>query len=139
MKKNKPSHLLARDQIQLELAKLLCKWRTLEISYAVSIRRVVLPNEVVEDVISQCIRYGLFEEARQAAMFRRERGLRTAEVDEALKTLLLKFTPYSPLNTLNMMREAELDRYWIHIYPPFVELLQAASDDFRSFIKKECL
>lgn len=135
MKNNKSAHLLARDQTQAEIAFLLEQWNVLEISYSGFICRVVLSAEVIEDVISKCIRYGLFEEARLAARFRQKRGLKTAEVDAVLKTFLLKFTPYSSFGN----QEVEFDHKSIFSYPPFAELLQAASDEFREFIKKECL
>lgn len=140
MKKNKPAHLLARDQAQGEVILLLGQWKELEIRYSDSIRRIVLTAEVVEGVVSKCIHYGLFEEARVAARFRQERGLKIAEVDEALKALLLKFTPYTSLS--NQEAEflgKEFDHHGIFSYPPFAELLQATSDEFREFIERECL
>lgn len=140
MKKNQPPHLLARDQAQGEVILLLGQWKELEIRYSDSIRRTVLTAEVVEEVVNKCIHYGLFEEARVAARFRQERGLKIAEVDEVLKALLLKFTPFISLYTQEAeFLGKEFDRHGIFSYPPFAELLQATSDEFREFIKRECL
>lgn len=140
MKKNKPSHLFARDQAQAEVMLLLEQWKELEIRYSDSIHRIVLTVEVVEGVVSKCIHYGLFEEARVAARFRQKRGLKIAEVDEVLKALLLKFTPYISLcNQEAEFLGKEFDHHGIFSYPPFAELLQATSDEFREFIKREHL
>ncbi len=127
--------LSLRDDAQRRLIKIIGRWKDLKQKYADSIQQAILPEETVEEVVSECVRFGLFEEARLAAMFRKRPGLKTTEVDAVLKALLLKFTPYCPSG----MPEASYDRFTLRSYPPFVELLQAVSDDFRAFVKKECL
>lgn len=127
--------LVLRDKTQRRMAQILGKWDALSQRYADSIKAAVLPEEAIEYVVAECLRYGLFEEARRASMFRRARGLKTSEVDAVLKAVLLKFTPYCPFG----IPEASYDRFSLWSYPPFVELVQAASDGFRRFVKEQCL
>lgn len=127
--------LALRDATQRRMAQILGKWDALTQRYADTIKAAVLPEEAIEYVVSECVRCGLFEEARRASMFRQAPGLRTFEVDAVLKAVLLKFTPYCPFG----IPEVSYDRFSLRSYPPFVELVQAASDDFREFVRRECL
>ena len=127
--------LALRDEAQRRVVKMLGAWSALGEKYPELLTNKAFLITAVEEAITLCVKFGLFEEAMKAASFRECRGLATAEVDNMLKVLLLRYTPYSPFGT----GDASYDRFTLRSYPPFVELLQAASDDFRSFVKKECL
>lgn len=124
-----------RDEAQRRVVKMLGAWSALGEKYPDLLKSKSFLITAVEEAISLCLKFGLLDEARKAASFREQPRLATSEVDKLLKNLLLRYTPYSPFG----LGEASYDRFTLRSYPPFVELCQAASDDFREFVKKECL
>lgn len=129
------SDLPLRDEAQRRAVKMLGAWHSFGQRFPELFANKNFLDTAVEEAITLCVKFGLFEEAMKAASYREHAGLTTAEVDKVLKVLLLRYTPYSPFG----LGDASYDRFTLRSYPPFVELLQAASDDFRSFIQKECL
>ena len=145
-KKRNIAHLRARDQIRFVACNILDSWD--------EIKRESSPESghlgyvgglLVDDLVTTCIRFGLFEEALRAAAFRITPGLRVREVDEVLTVALERFMPYHAFSRYALpaeghgSRDGFYFREMIRSYPPFAELLQAASDKFRATVAKEWL
>ena len=126
--------LRGRDVMRFATCSILDAWDEFRLEF--SDKKDVIPQGLVEDIISTCLCYGLFEEARRAAGFRSMPGLKVAEVDRALTILLDRYLPYHSF-LRDEAREGRTssgyyNRETIRSYPPFAEILQAASDNFRN-------
>ena len=128
-------NLALRDEAQRRAVKMLGAWQAFGEKYPDLLTNKAFLITAVEEAVTLCLKFGLLDEAMKAASFRECAGLTTAEVDKLLKNLLLRYTPYSPFG----LGEASYDRFTLRSYPPFVELVQAASDGFRLFVQEECL
>ncbi len=89
-------HILARDKLQLKIIKLIRDWDLSKNKCPDAGKTSIYVKKNVEGVLRVCIKYGLFEEARMAAAYRRKPCLTTAEVEAVLEALLERYTPYSP-------------------------------------------
>lgn len=135
-------HLRARDMMRFVVCALLDSWDELAALVPEDERKKAVASALVEDVLSTCIRFGLFEEARRAALFRAIPGLKVAEVDEVLTIFLERFIPYHAFSRSAPapgIRDGFYFRDTVRSYPPFAELLQSASDQFRAKVAKEWL